>query len=186
MKIIKYYQVSKSKAKKHEFMLYGIKNHETPPLNSDCIIYKGYDLPENIYFDGEKIRESTRYERIRDGVSSLFENEFIKDGVIYNILDFKQIEGAIKQEFDFDKMEWIETATEEEKRNSEMLKYKNFYLKELQLSTLAQIEFEVGLLTEQEYNNIKFYIRAINPYKEDKIQQTKSVAVIRPEVLNRY
>lgn len=63
-------------------------------------------------------------------------------------------------------------------------KEKTFYFSELNLSTKAHVEYIVGILSEDEFEEIKQYLQEINPFKKNTKNLKKSVK--RPEILDRY
>ncbi|MEG0151658.1 MAG: hypothetical protein RR744_00565 [Cellulosilyticaceae bacterium] len=56
------------------------------------------------------------------------------------------------------------------------------YSRELEFANKASIEFEFGIISSEDFDCVKSYIKSINPYS---IVKTKSF-VSRPSVLDRY
>lgn len=93
------------------------------------------------------------------------------------LLEIKKPQG-LNLVFNYEKMEWTETATEEDFFKQKVV----FYNKELEFASKASVELVCGIITEDVFEEVKDYMKSIDPYAEIKtIPEVK-----RPEIFKKY
>lgn len=105
-------------------------------------------------------------------------NKFIKDGAEYDLLDFPCEENFIQPVFDYKGLKWVEGANENDRLQSLII----FYNNELQFASKANAEFACGIITEESFEEVKIYMKAIDPYKDFQT----ILEIKRPEIFKKY
>jgi hypothetical protein len=98
----------------------------------------------------------------------------------------KQIVGTqddkIRPILDYDKLEWIETATEEEITENVFIESVRFYNAELEFASKATAELACDIITAEMFEDVKLYMKSIDPYAETQ----STLTISRPPVFDRY
>lgn len=138
--------------------------------------------------------EKTRVELVEEGIETLHEGEILRFKVMSLTEGGAPVE-AEEKEIIFvprpaemlkpvwESPEWVESATEEEIAEHNLSKAKLFYSKEKEYYELVDLDYELELVTEEEMQEVKAYMRAINPYYSH-LRMTRIAE--RPLIFDRY
>lgn len=187
----RYFYISLDRIKKASTVLnYGVFDE---PLEGghpfpDAYLYVSDHLPGTLIWDekAEEVREATEFDLYKLGRRQLHGVEFIHNDEILNINNFPIPSGIYKPVFNYETLTWEEGLTQEEIDAIKLVEYLKFYNTELEYASKARVEFDVELITEADYNEVRAYIRAINPYSVDGKPTVKPIVMARPNVFNRY
>lgn len=106
--------------------------------------------------------------------------QFVENSLKYNPIPYDEKPEGCKIEYTGDK--WIETATQEECEGYKFIEDVKFYNKELEFASKANIELACGIITEDVFEEVKTYMKSIDPYAGTKtIPEVK-----RPEIFKKY
>lgn len=133
--------------------------------------------------DGAIVKK-TRDMLVSDGIEELFENEYLKNGLIVTIP--KSPKDIVKPIFNKDTDKWEETATAEEIAEHAFRQSVAFYNSELDFASKATAELACEIITPEMYEDVKSYMKAIDPYAPKKMSARKLKAISRPSVFDRY
>ncbi|MGL5100398.1 MAG: hypothetical protein ACRC6B_10300 [Fusobacteriaceae bacterium] len=181
-----YYYIGKKEALKNLSMVYAvsderIQNYKTH-INENAIEFYGDNLPYYVtVLEDETVREATTIELYKNGIYELCDYEFVNGDKISTIYDFEIPEEGVNLQFNYDQLKWIETATDEELIEAKRSKDIRFYNQELKLANRAMTELACMIISETEFDSVKNYMRAIDPYIG-----TKLTIPSRPSVFDRY
>lgn len=90
--------------------------------------------------------------------------------------------GFLKPIFNYRTVEWEETATPEEIEENVWREEVKFYNEELEFASKANVELVCGIITEDIFEEVKTYMKSIDPYAGIKtIPEVK-----RPEIFKKY
>ncbi|MGL5965021.1 MAG: hypothetical protein ACRCZ9_05105 [Fusobacteriaceae bacterium] len=150
--------------------------------DEEIIIFESINLLNNpaLQEDGT-LREATQKELYETGLYELHEGELFSGDKIVTKYDFEIPQELKKPDFDYEKLVWIETATQEEIEEIELQDSILFYNKELDLASKANFEYICNLITDEQIEEVKNYIIAIEPFKSGFLANVK-----RPDIFSRY
>lgn len=155
--------------------------------NEDEVVHFGYKLLMFPFLkeDGT-LREATDKELIDKGICSLAENEVLVGDSVKFIYEFPVPEGMAKPVFNKETLKWEETATAEEIAEYAFKQSVSFYNSELDFASKATAELVCEIITPEMYEDVKSYMKAIDPYAPKKMSARKLKAISRPSVFDRY
>lgn len=104
--------------------------------------------------------------------------QYVNSKLVYNPIPNDAPEGFTMPEYNGS--EWVETATEEDIFKSRVA----FYNSELEFASKATAELACEIITQESYNEVKSYMKAIDPYAPKMFSMKSSVQ--RPNVFDRY
>ncbi|MGL5100374.1 MAG: hypothetical protein ACRC6B_10180 [Fusobacteriaceae bacterium] len=119
--------------------------------------------------------EKTQEELKLELIIPLVDGEFIQDNKIITI-DKPEGYNIIWQN-----NKWIELATEEEIQEINYKDSVDFYNEELAFASKATAELACTIISELEFEDVKAYMKAIEPYSITKLSRPP-----RPSIFNRY
>lgn len=150
------------------------------------ILYKGYNLLNfPVLQEDGTLREATDKELIEKGIAELHEYEVLVGDTAKSIYDFPISEDLVKPTFDKTLLKWVESATPQEVVEHEDFKKVEFYNSELNLATKAFTEYDLGLATESDIQEVKNYMCSINPYRNG-VMLFRVATPQRPSIFDRY
>lgn len=171
-------------------VFYDSENLKSPMINDSHVIFIGTDLLNfPVLQEDGTLREATDKELIEKGIAELHEFEVLVGDTAKSIYEFPISENLVKPIFDKETLQWVESATMDEIITHEEKEKEIFYNGELGLATKAHTEYDMGMISDTEYNEVKDYINAINPYKMKSVRAFSFLAlptVKRPALFERY
>lgn len=187
--MIKYHYISKYKAMSHETLVYGTFDEELTEGHpfDDAILFATDNLPYYVTYieESNTVREATRFELISDGIEQLFEGEFLHEGSVKNIHDFEIPEGTVRPVFNYETLEWKESATSEEISEYAFKQSVSFYNSELEFASKATAELACEIISPEMYEDVKSYMKAIDPYAQPS-RTRMELKINRPSIFDRY
>lgn len=138
----------------------------------------------NPVVDNGVLREKTKYELYIVGEYTLLEGEKVEN---LDIIIIGKPTNMLKPIWDYSIFIWSESATEQEIYEHEFNKSVDFYNTELEFASKATAELSCEIITVEQFEDVKMYMKAIDPYK----QKSRSIAVMqspisRPELFKKY
>lgn len=189
---MKYFYIDEEEAKKgiscvcafYDEKIEDYKKFFEEQYGVNVIEFIGEELPHFITYDEKNriVREATLEESYNRGDYTLSSNEYYKDGFIKTIPPCP--DEIYIGKFNPDTEEWEETATIEEISQKEFNKSVEFYNKELEYASKATAEFACDIIDQSEFNEVKSYMRSIDPYSKRTL--IAKVSLNRPNVFMRY
>lgn len=181
-----YYYIGKEEALKHQSMVYGVSEFRVEnykdKFGNNSIEFYGDNLPYYLTVVGEEVREATNIELYKSGIYELTEGEFINNDSILNIGNFGVPEDMVKPVFDHKTLCYIETATAEEIDEYNFKESVSFYNSELEFASKATAELACNIIDENTFEDVRIYMRAIDPYAQTKILTVPK----RPSIFDKY
>lgn len=137
----------------------------------------------------DSLEEKTRIELVEEGIEELRDGEVLRFKVQPLSEDNSQEkeiayipcpEGILKPKWV--SPEWVEDATEEEIAEHNFKESVKFYNEELDFASKATAELACNIITEEMFEDVRLYMKAIDPYS-----QAKTISSIqRPSIFDRY
>lgn len=115
-----------------------------------------------------------------EGVIPLVDGEVIANGIL------EIIPKPNGYKIEWVNFEWKETATEEEISEIEFNKSVDFYNAELEFASKATAELGCEIITVEEYQPVKDYMKAIDPYNKPISRAVSLKSITRPSIFNKY
>ncbi|MGL5962727.1 MAG: hypothetical protein ACRCZ0_12365 [Cetobacterium sp.] len=150
-------------------------------IESDEVLFQGKELLKHPKLSNGSLVEATEKDLVEKGIYKLSDGEFIIGEEVKNKYNYIYPTDIYKPVFNYEKLQWEEGATDEELEDYIFNKKIDFYNEELNFGTKANIEYICNLITEEEMEEVKNYIIAIDPFKGGLLTETK-----RPSVFDRY
>ncbi|MGL5962905.1 MAG: hypothetical protein ACRCZ2_00680 [Fusobacteriaceae bacterium] len=150
-----------------------IKLNKYGYIESYCIVG---DLEGSEEYDFNPTEENILFYQLIDGV------------FVYNPIPDKP--NGLKLEYNGS--EWIETASAEEMEDSDWNSEVEFYNSELEFASKATAELACEIITTEMFEDVKLYMKEIDPYRITKKKKKKGKATVkasrpqRPPVFDRY
>lgn len=153
---------------------------------SDYIVYKGVELLSHPFLQEDgTLREATDRELVEKGIYTLAEDQVLVGENAKYIYEFPISDTLVKPVFNKETLEWVESATPEEIAEHEKKTKYEFYNSELNLATKAFTEYDLGLATEEDLQEVKLYMCSISPYQKETML-FRMAKVKRPSIFDRY
>lgn len=152
----------------------------------EVIEFEGVDIPHWITYDEETntVREATKKERFARGEYQLEDMEYADAKGI--ILDKPPIpEGFLIPYWCPINMEWKDIATKQEREAHELNKAQEFYRRELNIVSFFMTEYQLGLQSEKNLEEVRRYIKSIEPIPSLE-KPTIVEKVERPSCLSKF
>lgn len=147
-----------------------------PDWTSDMIATeKHFSNPKIV--DGT-LEEKTRVDLVNEGLEELRLGEVIQgDEIIY----IPCPAGLFKPKWVSPK--WVEGSTDEEIEEHNFKEFVRFYNEELEFASKATAELACEIISQDDFESVKEYMRAIDPYK----QSMKAFSLpTRPLIFDKY
>lgn len=93
-------------------------------------------------------------------------------------------DGMLRAVWNYDLNIWEETATQEEIELHEFNIARDFYNSELEFASKATAELACEIITPEMYDDVRSYMRAIDPYAQKKTRTMSTIQ--RPTVFDKY
>ena len=170
---------------KYENRLKYVSEVKVTPKEDEVVYYDYKLLMFPFLQENGTLREATDRELIEKGICSLAENQVLVGEEAKYTYEFPMSPDLVKPIFDKNTLQWVESATPEEIVEHEENKKVEFYNSELNLATKAFTEYDLGLATEQDIQEVKSYMCSINPYRNGVMLFRVSTPQ-RPSIFDRY
>jgi hypothetical protein len=151
--------------------------------DEDYIEWFGITLPMFPIVENNEVREMTPYEKVHYGLCELEHGEYFDENneLKHSYQDTSNVD-MINPVWDDETHEWKETATEQELEEHKEFLAKIKYAEELELAAKALVEFQLGLISKDEFNQVGVYIQQISNTTTYSTKDT----IQRPLLLERY
>lgn len=143
-----------------------IDNYELYFLQRELFVreYINETLPERVVWDNKLkiVREATETEKYtlsKETYTLKKDTYYIKNEEVRELPQKEKF--YLKPSFNIETEKWDELASEMELRNYDDAVYREFYYKELNDFNKATMEFNAGILNQEQYDECRIYIQSV-------------------------
>lgn len=169
------------------------ENMPATPLNeNETVVWEGADLLIHPKLTDNGLVEATAKDLLDKGMYRLADNEVLVGEDVKMLYEFPIPEELVKPALNYETLTWEETATPEELEEAAWDAEVVFYNEELDFASKAHAELACEIITAEMFEEVKLYMKEIDPYRITKKKKKKGKATVkasrpqRPPVFDRY